>query len=68
MKTEHTGTHIEYVESMIIQESKSQVNALAFVDKDGHWIHIDKGIINHLYEHFHNSNNSALFDGQFINI
>ena len=49
MKIEHTGTHIEPVYSIIIQKSESQSNALAFVDTDGHWIHIDKKIIDALY-------------------
>jgi hypothetical protein len=50
MKIDNTGTHIEYVENVVIQPSTSQKNALAFIDVDNQWVHIDLNILNSLYQ------------------
>ena len=54
MNINNTGIHIEHVDNVVIQESQSQQNALAFIDKDNVWVHIDKSLIDTLYK-FQNS-------------
>ena len=49
MKVSNTGTHIKCTQNMVIQPSQSQTNALAFLDEDGNWIHMDIATINSLF-------------------
>ena len=49
MRIDATGTHIKSAANAVIQHSQSQPNSLAFLDEDGHWVHIDASTIQNLY-------------------
>lgn len=62
MKIDNTGIHITSDDkTMIVEPSLSQNNALAFMDEDGTWIHMDKNTIIKLYQYMtkHSNNNQS---------
>ena len=49
MKIDATGVHIENIQSLVIQNSNSQNNAIAFLTNEGLWVHIDINLIEALH-------------------
>lgn len=67
MKVDATGVHIKGPHNIIVQHSQSQQNALAILDEDGVWVHLDVNAISVLYHFLYTPvvNNAPLYKQEY---